>query len=100
MRALLIACLGLLSCGSPARTGLSLSDYSTRCAAAAECVAVTVGALCPCACPNAAINRSDLPRYEADRMQVRCADTGVICGPCPEPRAPVCQAGTCALPRP
>jgi hypothetical protein len=62
------------------------SSYDGSCNADADCVLITEIADCGCACPNAAINRRDLPKAEHDETvrQAACRQNdapgcGVMC---------------------
>ncbi len=78
------------ACGGP--TTLDVGRYDRSCTSASDCVAVTTDACC--GCPTAAINQSDLGRYEAD-LQAASKN----CGACTEkPCVPVlaaCVGGLC-----
>src|SRR5262249_52337457 len=58
------------------------SDYDGSCKTVDDCVAIVEGPVCGCSCPNAAINKSDLAREEADfqREHAKCAPDGPTCG--------------------
>ena len=100
-------CLGLTllafaACSSGTDTTLQLSSYDTACNVQADCAAAFVGDPCAttCECPNAAINRSDLPREQSDLMAMTAlcnTPPGACTVSCVEPM-PTCNAGVCALP--
>jgi hypothetical protein len=73
-------------------TVVDVTDYDQTCKADADCVAVKNGDIC-CGCPNAAINKSDLARYQDDLGT--CAAVCEIA--CVGDAIPVCANGTCGL---
>jgi hypothetical protein len=99
---LLFAALALCACGSDDTldrhsTRVEVADYATTCEAAADCAAVAVGQFCPCPpCANAAINASDLGRYQAKVSAIHCSVSGK-CGACGTPPAVDCVDGGCTL---
>ncbi len=93
-----IAAAVLLGCGASPGGGttvLTLSDYNTKCSAPGDCMAAVVGNVCPCACPSAAINKSDMAKYQQDlaAAQSHCTGPGAGCA-CIAIKVD-CQAGTC-----
>lgn len=92
--------VGLFVCGLQAGCGvtkLSKVDYQSSCTTANDCTAVFFGDVCGCACPNDAINKSDLAHYQADYQTAHGHCTGAVCqADCIAPTV-VCSAGTCAL---
>jgi hypothetical protein len=80
---------------------LLASSYDQSCSVASDCAPIYAGTAtcCNVACDNAAINRSDLSKYEADLA----ADTPTDCTrvACPAIACEVpdvaCVAGTCAI---
>ena len=68
------------------------STYDQACTTDADCVSVFDGNVCSahCRCPNSAINKGQLARYQSDFPR---ADGGGACG-CPLLRA-VCANGVC-----
>jgi hypothetical protein len=84
----------LAGCNS---TTISLSDFDTSCVHDQDCVVVTVGEICGCACGNAAINVKDLAAWqaEADAKGAHC-DTKSKCE-CPVSGTATCVAGRCAF---
>jgi hypothetical protein len=74
---------------------ISASSYSATCSMESDCVEIFVGDQCACQCQYAAINRSDLPRYQADRARIYCPMTQ-LCQPCQSASA-TCTAGRCAI---
>src|SRR5262245_6255891 len=92
---LLLPWLALAAC-APADTTISLQGYNKSCAAATDCVAVHAGEICGgCDCPNDAINRADLARYNAELKdkEESCSKPPLAC-PCAA-AMPVCTQGTC-----
>lgn len=79
-------------------SALSSADYGRSCAAASDCTSVYVGDPCSstCHCPNAAINRQDLARYQADVAQAPSRGPNGQCS-CPCFGLPACVGGTCQL---
>src|ERR1051325_1974274 len=51
---------------------LTLSDYDTACQEDVDCVGVYIGDCSSCMCPNAAIAKTDLPKYEGDARALDC----------------------------
>lgn len=96
--AFLLVSAGLGGCGTD--TSLSQGKYRTDCTLSSECVAVFLGDVCgsACACANAAINRADANKYQADFDRAKAA-----CGqmrPCTISCVAMdvaCPAGTCTL---
>lgn len=82
-------------CGTPANTSISAASYSSSCSVEADCVAIFVGNQCSCGCEYAAINRSDLSRYQADKARISCVED-FVCGPCMSATA-TCTAGRCVI---
>jgi hypothetical protein len=89
------ALLAPLGCG--ANTTITAASYKSSCSVAADCAAVYFGDTCGCVCFNGAINRSDLPRYQADlaAVQSSCAPKACLAD-CANP-SPTCTAGVCGL---
>jgi hypothetical protein len=93
-----IAALALVASGAAwvAACGaapLDIADYDRSCKKASDCVAVYIGGCGGCACPNAAINQRDEPRYRSDFDALGCAGTACPC--VAEP--PICKSGVCAV---
>jgi hypothetical protein len=84
--------------GGPCTKGsVTASDYDQACTTDADCTPVFQGSMCgPCACTNAAINKSALPAYNAGVT----AAGGPLVNTCLCPGLPsgVCSAGVCTLP--
>jgi hypothetical protein len=94
--ALYAACSSGTGSGGGGGNGvISLSSYDTSCQQASDCTAVAVGSLGCCDCPNAAINGSDLAKYQADANAAR-GQCNLLCGACPL-TASICAQGTCDL---
>ncbi len=76
---------------------LSLADYDKSCSSEADCAAVFEGPVCGCACPNHAINVSELDRYNARQQELSqsCGRPTVACS-CAG-GSTVCAGGTCDL---
>ena len=65
-----IALAALAACGGETTTNnkttvVDVTDYDQSCQADTDCVVVRDGDIC-CGCPNAAINKTDLERYQGD----------------------------------
>jgi hypothetical protein len=88
---LALAAAPLAACGQG--TSISAADYAQTCAAEPDCTPIFVGDLCSCRCDYAAINKSDLARYEAARARITCDKQ---CAPCQSATA-TCTAGRCAI---
>jgi hypothetical protein len=87
------------ACGGGSST-ISLSNYDTSCQVDSDCTAVVVGPIGCCSCPNAAINKADLAKYQVDfDATVHEQVCTVECGAC-FTQATVCSHGTCALATP
>lgn len=81
---LVVACTGV--------TVVDVADYDQSCTQDADCVAVKNGDIC-CGCPDAAINKSELERYQDDLGE--CA---AICEiGCTGAAKPVCVDKKCGL---
>lgn len=87
----LVGCGALLGalcgCGS---TTINPVGYNTSCSAAADCAAVFFGDVCGCSCENAAINKAELTRYQADFSAAHAGCSQATCqadcaapSPCP-----------------
>lgn len=88
--AALFAALPLLAlaCGSP---NVDITEYDQSCEIGDDCVAAVDGDPC-CGCPNTAINKSELARYE--ETVAECSEhCDIGCGTI----VVSCQSGTCAL---
>jgi hypothetical protein len=83
-----IPCVLLLGCS----TTIDANDYDRSCVASTDCVLISVGDICDCACERSAINRSDFERYQDDRGSISCNKQ---CGVCADEHVPTCVAGTC-----
>jgi hypothetical protein len=83
------------ACGSPTLDGAS---FDTACVADQDCVGVFLGDPCSsaCDCPNAAINKSDLARYQSDLAADRaaCSSKSACVADCVAPTA-TCKLGVC-----
>ena len=77
---------------SPAQ--LTLTDYDTNCMDATDCVGVYIGDCSSCMCPNAAINQTDLAKYQGDVAALGCS-MGQNCD-CAMAKIS-CTAGKCAI---
>jgi hypothetical protein len=83
------------SCSFPrdkSTTTISGSGYATNCSVESDCEVVTVGDTCqPCTCPNFAIAKSALPRFQSDFRSIRSSCTtpaggGPVCAGCLSPK--------------
>lgn len=77
----------------------SITDFDTSCQQDSDCIAVYIGPPVCCSGMNAAINASDLAKYDAE---IAAQDRGFVCNvACIEPPGPTpvpaCSAGTCEL---
>jgi hypothetical protein len=71
------------------QTPKPIGPYGAACNEDEDCVAATVGDVCQvCACPNAAIATSEVPRYEADTRERASQCRPVQAPPCAACRAP------------
>jgi hypothetical protein len=95
LRTLLYTGLLALAAGCGAVTSISAESYNQSCSVEADCVEIFVGDVCSCRCDYAAINRSDLSRYQADRARITCLEQK-LCGPC-QSAAATCTAGRCVI---
>jgi hypothetical protein len=73
---------------------LNVDDYDRTCEDATDCVGIYVGDCDSCACDNAAINQSDLAKYQGDVTALECTHDASC--KCATP-AVSCKAGKCAL---
>lgn len=89
--AALLAALPLLSlsCGS---TNVDITEYDQSCEVGEDCIPVVDGDPC-CGCPNAAVNKSELERYQ-DAVAECTELCDIECGKTP---TVACQAGKCTL---
>lgn len=91
---------GACALGSCADAGCSAgsiqaSGYDQSCNADADCAAVFEGNLCGlCFCPNAALAKSALAKYESD-FAAKMPPANAC--DCPLSPPPLCKAGVCAL---
>lgn len=101
-----IAVILAASCRKDAPS-ISATDYDQSCSAPGDCAGVFEGTVGCCGvsnqCPNAAIRRSDLPRYMSDvASRVPTCDPPPPCAPpvssgaCPD-RVVTCQQSSCRL---
>ena len=91
----------LLSCGNTEEvpTSTDISQFDQTCSVDSDCVAVTNGNLCGCACKNAALNIEDLDAWQAhyDDVYANCDPTYMPdCAACP-PMEGYCEAGVCQI---
>ena len=88
--------LALCACGG---TEINSGSYDRACTVDANCAPVFQGDACaPCRCSNAAVNSSQVARYESDllNLRTRCGPIPeVACGPC-LPRRGLCIGSTCS----
>lgn len=95
------ACSVLLAACSGTGTlpDIRASDYNQSCRTASDCVLIDEGSSCCGACGNAAINKADLSKYQADakpRMDA-CRETACPAIACAF-AAPMCTAaGKCEV---
>lgn len=80
--------LSLFACNGT--TVVDVTDYDQSCQQDSDCVVVQDGNIC-CGCPNAAINRADLERYQDDLGE--CSEQCDI--GCPGTMEAFCNMGTC-----
>jgi hypothetical protein len=88
---LLAACAGA---DGPQAGTISTKDYDLSCTSVADCVPVSEGMLgcCQVTCPNAAVPKAVLAKYDADLKRIMACPPNVMCGGTP----PGCPApGTC-----
>lgn len=85
----------LVACGSSA-PDIRASDYDQTCTSASDCAVIQEGSGC-CGCGNAAINKKDLTRYQADAKRRREACGGKACAVDCQISTPTCVAGTCSV---
>jgi hypothetical protein len=76
------------ACNPPDPFSVDARNYAMGCTRDSDCVAVIAGDQCqPCACPNAAIAKSDAVLFEADRSSARAqcdpSSQRTGCEPCP-----------------
>lgn len=90
---LVLAPLAFAACDGV--TVVDVTQYDQTCSVDADCVLVQDGDIC-CGCPDAAINKGDLPRYQDDlgTCEAVC-DIGCVANP-----TPFCDAGKCAVKNP
>jgi len=97
MRTLALCLLVLCACGSG--TVISSGSYDQSCATDVDCTPVFQGDSCNvCGCPNTAINKAQVTRYETDLQSLRtkCGPTpAVACGPC-QPQRGLCTGSKCS----
>lgn len=81
---------------NPAQHTIDVADYDTSCVDTSDCAPVFAGDLCGvCDCPTAAINSSELAKYQAE---VAVKDVGTPPNECLCPAIPKgCVAGQCVL---
>lgn len=81
---------------------VDVTIYDRTCVQDADCVAVAEGDVCyPCiaACPSAAINARERPRYDADVARALVHEGGSASCGCYTPQTPCCSNGLCSLGR-
>jgi hypothetical protein len=85
------------ACGSSAPV-IKATDYDQTCNVASDCAVIDEGSSCCYGCGNAAINKKDLTRYQADLAKRRNACAGAQCPAydCAISN-PACTAGKCAI---
>ena len=91
LAALLLAA-PLVAVACTGTTIVDVTEYDQTCAKDEDCVAVKNGDIC-CGCPDAAINTSELARYQDDlgTCAAQC-DIGCVGDP-----IAVCSAGKCGI---
>jgi hypothetical protein len=83
------------ACTSPI-PNISASEFNQSCMQATDCVQISTGAGCCPACGDAAINKSELSKYQAADAQRQAACKGTLCDPGPCLYIGVaCTAGRC-----
>jgi hypothetical protein len=88
------------SCVDASAQIITASSYDQSCQKDSDCVAIEEGNFCqPGAnngCTNAAINKTALPRYQADLANTTAGVCYGLAG-CPAEFGPCCQNGVCAV---
>jgi hypothetical protein len=86
------------ACGGPTLDGTS---FDTACVADQDCTAVFLGDVCSsaCHCPDGAINKTDLARYQSDLQTdiAACSNEPTCDADCISPTA-TCKLGVCSIP--
>jgi hypothetical protein len=97
----LFSAVGIAACAS---NTISASDYNSSCSTNEECVEVYDGDVCDDGLcnPTAAINKSAMSQFEADRSKLRedCPEVRYMQDPCTGKRKPSrtrCAAGKCIV---
>ncbi len=76
------------------------SDYNQKCASATDCVAINEGDPCGCpSCGNAAVNKSDQAKFNADfdARRKQCTGPAVFCPASCIYSETSCVAGACGV---
>ena len=98
-----ILAISLVLSASAACSGhpLSASDYDKSCKVDTDCIDVFIGDACDaCRCSNDAINISEQEHYQKDLdAAANCHGGGPVCDADCIFKPPVCQQGTCILPK-
>jgi hypothetical protein len=100
---LLGASASAVACADPAAQQISAANYDQACDADTDCVAIAEGDFCTFGvanCPNAAINKASLSKYQSDVANTNAAfcrapgscGVGVVCG---DSLGPWCLNGMC-----
>jgi hypothetical protein len=94
---LVLGSLLALAC-SAAPPDIHATSYNQSCFMSSDCVLISEGSGCCNSCSNAAINQSDLAKYQSDIAPRKDACTGTSCPAlaCVFSAA-YCSAGTCAV---
>jgi hypothetical protein len=82
----------------PAGPPVEASSFDQTCTVDTDCVAVWQGTgVSCCGCPNGAINKKDLPKYQQATKGWQTPDcSGLGCAGCATPAPVQCAGGACA----
>lgn len=86
-------------CTDPAAQVIDASAYDQSCQTSSDCFGVAVGDFChpnP-GCPNAAINKTAMPQYQADIAKTYGAGSCVALSSCGLYFGPCCRRGSCQM---
>jgi hypothetical protein len=95
----LLACSATKDTASEDSTSTDVSQFDQTCVEDADCMAVTNGNLCGCACENSGINIAEADAWSDHYNEVfdNCDPTLMPdCAACPPVEA-YCDNGTCAI---
>lgn len=88
------------SSGSPVggNTTIHASEFDQSCSTASDCIAVKEGDVCACSCPSAAINESDVGKYQSKVVQLKSSCSGTQgCGVSCAQNHVECNASQCEV---